>query len=144
MHQTPRAPPHSSSSPATSPQTNPTRTNNQRDPGSPGAHSRPSSRASTRDGPLTARVVAGARTDGRGPTKDSIKKLDQIIQVCLPPSAPLCRGRYRLQSAECGLRTGSLDRAEPESNHRVFLERLCEGQYTHSSGTHASNSYPRQ
>ncbi|KAI2610362.1 autophagy-related protein 13-domain-containing protein [Hypoxylon fragiforme] len=53
MHQTPRAPPRTAS-PALSSQTNPTRTNNQRDP-------------------------PGSRGDA-GPSRDSIKKLDQIIQ----------------------------------------------------------------
>ncbi|KAI1458134.1 autophagy-related protein 13-domain-containing protein [Annulohypoxylon moriforme] len=77
MHQTPRAPPRTAS-PALSQQTNPTRTNNQRDPGSPGSGppSRPGSRAQER--PATG-PGGGNQGDG-GPTKDSIKKLDQIIQ----------------------------------------------------------------
>ncbi|KAI0888155.1 autophagy-related protein 13-domain-containing protein [Annulohypoxylon maeteangense] len=77
MHQTPRAPPRTAS-PALSQQTNPTRTNNQRDPGSPGSGppSRPGSRAQER---TSTGAGGGNRGDG-GPTRDSIKKLDQIIQ----------------------------------------------------------------
>ncbi|CAJ2505162.1 Uu.00g125560.m01.CDS01 [Anthostomella pinea] len=76
MHQTPRPTPRTSS-PA-SPQTNPTRTNNHRDPGSPAARS-----PSGEDG-LAPEISTGTgkptdRTDGR-PSRDSIKKLDQIIQ----------------------------------------------------------------
>ncbi|KAI2463854.1 autophagy-related protein 13-domain-containing protein [Annulohypoxylon bovei var. microspora] len=77
MHQTPRAPPRTAS-PALSQQTNPTRTNNQRDPGSPVSSppSRPGSRAQER---MATGVGGGNRGDG-GPTRDSVKKLDQIIQ----------------------------------------------------------------
>ncbi|KAI1371067.1 autophagy-related protein 13-domain-containing protein [Hypoxylon crocopeplum] len=76
MHQTPRAPPRTAS-PALSPQTNPTRTNNQRDPTSPGY--RPVSRpgVGTQEGMATG---ASGGNRGDGPTRDSIKKLDQIIQ----------------------------------------------------------------
>ncbi|KAI0139035.1 autophagy-related protein 13-domain-containing protein [Hypoxylon sp. NC0597] len=70
MHQTPRAPPRTAS-PALSQQTNPTRTNNQRDPTSP--VSRTSSRQSSR-------APEGTASGDGGPTWDSIRKLDQIIQ----------------------------------------------------------------
>ncbi|KAK6956726.1 hypothetical protein Daesc_002006 [Daldinia eschscholtzii] len=78
MHQTPRAPPRTAS-PALSSQTNPTRTNNQRDPASP--TSRPSSRPGSRaqEGAATG-AGGGNRGDAGGPTRESIKKLDQIIQ----------------------------------------------------------------
>ncbi|OTA95622.1 hypothetical protein M434DRAFT_58638, partial [Hypoxylon sp. CO27-5] len=77
MHQTPRAPPRTAS-PALSQQTNPTRTNNQRDPTSP--ISRTSSRQSFRAPEGTATGGnGGGRGDG-GPTRDSVRKLDQIIQ----------------------------------------------------------------
>ncbi|KAI0459141.1 hypothetical protein F5B21DRAFT_340061 [Xylaria acuta] len=81
MHQTPRSTLRTSS-PASSPQTNPTRTNNQREPMSLTGQSGPVSDAtsyesSTRTGMTTGAVAA--RTEG-GPTRDSIKKLDQIIQ----------------------------------------------------------------
>ncbi|OTA98044.1 hypothetical protein M426DRAFT_28831 [Hypoxylon sp. CI-4A] len=74
MHQTPRAPPRTAS-PALSQQTNPTRTNNQRDPGSPGSRSPSRPGTGGREG-----AGGGNQMDG-GPTRDSIKKLDQIIQV---------------------------------------------------------------
>ncbi|RYP07663.1 hypothetical protein DL765_009080 [Monosporascus sp. GIB2] len=81
MHQTPRAPPRTSS-PASSPQTNPTRTNNQRDQGSPDGRSGAGSVTGIREGATTGttRGVPGSRSDGRGPSRDSVKKLDQIIQ----------------------------------------------------------------
>ncbi|KAI0097239.1 hypothetical protein GGR51DRAFT_541452 [Nemania sp. FL0031] len=80
MHQTPR-PTLRTSSPASSPQTNPTRTNNQRDAMSPASQSVPGSDA-TYDGSARTTMAPGsgaARSEG-GPTRDSIKKLDQIIQ----------------------------------------------------------------
>ncbi|KAI1153746.1 hypothetical protein F4825DRAFT_413947 [Nemania diffusa] len=81
MHQTPR-PTLRTSSPASSPQTNPTRTNNQRDAMSPVSQSGPASDARSYDGSARTAMAAGAaaaRGEG-GPTRDSIKKLDQIIQ----------------------------------------------------------------
>ncbi|KAI0836378.1 autophagy-related protein 13-domain-containing protein [Hypoxylon sp. FL0890] len=77
MHQTPRAPPRTAS-PALSQRTNPTRTNNQRDPASPGG--RPSSRPSAEAPEGTATGGNGGNRGDGGPTRDSIKKLDQIIQ----------------------------------------------------------------
>ncbi|KAJ8128006.1 hypothetical protein O1611_g5629 [Lasiodiplodia mahajangana] len=80
MHQTPR-PTLRTSSPASSLQTNPTRTNNQRDAMSPASQSGPAS-AAMYDGSARTTMAAGsgaARGEG-GPTRDSIKKLDQIIQ----------------------------------------------------------------
>ncbi|KAI0477325.1 hypothetical protein GGR56DRAFT_665370 [Xylariaceae sp. FL0804] len=75
MHQTPRPAPRASS-PATSPQTNPTRTNNPRDPGGTAAAVRsPTSAGEVPEGP--GHNVD--RPNGR-PSRDSVKKLDQIIQ----------------------------------------------------------------
>lgn len=78
MHQHPRPPP-TTASPASSPRTNPTRTNNPREEGG-NSHQR------------TARDMAdynegdeGSGDSGvmaaPGPSKDAVKKLDQIIQV---------------------------------------------------------------
>jgi len=70
MHQQPRHPPRVAS-PASSPQTNPARTNNPRD--------RPRSSldiTTRRDGLDTN----GSETPAPGPSRESIKKLDQIIQ----------------------------------------------------------------
>ncbi|KAI0009262.1 autophagy-related protein 13-domain-containing protein [Xylariaceae sp. FL0662B] len=74
MHQTPRPPPRTSS-PASSLQTNPTRTNNQRDPGSTAAAA---TAASPQEGP--SNTGNGGERSGAGPSRDSVKKLDQIIQ----------------------------------------------------------------
>ncbi|KAI2610561.1 autophagy-related protein 13-domain-containing protein [Hypoxylon sp. NC1633] len=79
MHQTPRIPPRTAS-PALSPQTNPTRTNNQRDPVGAGSPGRPLSRpgAGAQDG--IAMGASGGNRIETTPSRDSIKKLDQIIQ----------------------------------------------------------------
>ncbi|KAL8397675.1 hypothetical protein RB594_004399 [Gaeumannomyces avenae] len=78
MHQQPRYPPRVSS-PASNLQTNPTRTNNPRDGLGAGPRSRASSGAAGQDG-----GQGGSRTPdgspGPGPTRESVKKLDQIIQ----------------------------------------------------------------
>ncbi|KAI1387819.1 autophagy-related protein 13-domain-containing protein [Hypoxylon trugodes] len=76
MHQTPRIPPRTAS-PALSAQTNPTRTNNQRDPTSPATRSPPRPSSAVQDG---AAIGAGGGNRGDGPSRDSVKKLDQIIQ----------------------------------------------------------------
>ncbi|KAI1769334.1 autophagy-related protein 13-domain-containing protein [Hypoxylon sp. FL1150] len=82
MHQTPRAPPRTAS-PALSQQTNPTRTNNQRDPTSPVTRS-PSTRPPSRPNIVSQEGSMGAVSNGTrgdaGPSQESIKKLDQIIQ----------------------------------------------------------------
>ncbi|KXJ89793.1 autophagy-related protein 13-domain-containing protein [Microdochium bolleyi] len=82
MHQTPRSA-QRAFSPASSPQTNPTRTNNQRDPTSPVIGSpRPSLDVEARTENATGIPRPSSereRTQG-GPSKDSVKKLDQIIQ----------------------------------------------------------------
>ncbi|KAL2266050.1 hypothetical protein VTJ83DRAFT_5402 [Remersonia thermophila] len=70
MHQHPRHPPRVAS-PASSPQTNPTRTNNPRD------RLRAASDVSGQDGGDPETPGSGS---GPGPSRDSIKKLDQIIQ----------------------------------------------------------------
>ncbi|KAL5872536.1 autophagy protein 13 [Pyricularia oryzae] len=74
MHQQSRYPPRSSS-PANSPQTNPTRTNNSRDAPGTSSRSRASSSAAGPD-------ISGAEMGdpGSGPSRDSVKKLDQIVQ----------------------------------------------------------------
>ncbi|KAH8158392.1 hypothetical protein CIB48_g9856 [Xylaria polymorpha] len=81
MHQTPRSTPRTSS-PASSPQTNPTRTNNQREPISPAGQSGPVSDVTSYEGSIRTAMTTGAvaaRMEG-GPTRDSVRKLDQIIQ----------------------------------------------------------------
>ncbi|KAH8666298.1 autophagy-related protein 13-domain-containing protein [Xylariales sp. PMI_506] len=77
MHQIPRPGPRSAS-PASSPSTNPTRSNNPRESGRPSGHSRASSEVAVQD----ASVPSGTSREavGGSPSKDSIKKLDQIIQ----------------------------------------------------------------
>lgn len=80
MHQHPRPSPKMAS-PASSPTTNPQRTNNSREDSRP-SRSRPTSE-------VPAYNEADMRTDvhdeenntSTGPSKDAIKKLDQIIQV---------------------------------------------------------------
>jgi hypothetical protein len=76
MHQHPRPSPMTAS-PASSPRTNPTRTNNPREEGS---HTRTNS-----DMPAYNEGDDGSGDSGvmpsNGPSKDSVKKLDQIIQV---------------------------------------------------------------
>lgn len=83
MHQTPR-PTLRTSSPASSPQTNPTRTNNQRDPASPAGNPNPVSDTNSHESSARAGMAGGgggaSGLSDRGPTRDSIKKLDQIIQ----------------------------------------------------------------
>ncbi|TVY83205.1 Autophagy-related protein [Lachnellula suecica] len=77
MHQHPRPSPVTAS-PASSPRTNPTRTNNPREEG-PSYHTRTNS-----DMPAYNEGDDGSGDSGvmatNGPSKDSIKKLDQIIQ----------------------------------------------------------------
>ncbi|CAK7264965.1 autophagy protein 13 [Sporothrix epigloea] len=87
MHQQSRNPPRSGQTSATSPQTNPTRTNNPRD--ALASRSRATSEA-TPPGPSldggggddtnTAGTASATSPAVGGPTKESIKKLDQIIQ----------------------------------------------------------------
>lgn len=83
MHQQSRHPPRvSSTSPATSPQTNPTRTNNPREGVAAAAgRARAGSEAVT---PLEAPSPPEGQEPAvaPGPSRESIKKLDQIIQVC--------------------------------------------------------------
>jgi len=78
MHQHPRPSPMTAS-PASSPRTNPTRTNNPREEGS-SPHTRTNS-----DMPVYSEGDDGSGDSGvmpsNGPSKDSVKKLDQIIQV---------------------------------------------------------------
>ncbi|KAK6065195.1 hypothetical protein SCUP515_11341 [Seiridium cupressi] len=77
MHQTPRPGPRSSS-PASSPATNPMRTNNPRENARPGGHSRTGSEATVQEPSSAART----REEGAdsGPSRESVKKLDQIVQ----------------------------------------------------------------
>jgi hypothetical protein len=78
MHQHPRQSPMTAS-PASSPRTNPTRTNNPREEGA-ASHSRSGS-----DMPGYNEADEGSGDSGviapNGPSKDAVKKLDQIIQV---------------------------------------------------------------
>ncbi|KAK3349120.1 autophagy-related protein 13-domain-containing protein [Lasiosphaeria hispida] len=74
MHQQSRHPPRVSS-PASSPKTNPTRTNNQREAFGLPARSRAGSEATSQDGSMDTSGSAGT-----GPSRESIKKLDQIVQ----------------------------------------------------------------
>ncbi|KAI0391946.1 hypothetical protein F5Y17DRAFT_384198 [Xylariaceae sp. FL0594] len=73
MHQTPR-PTLRTSSPASSAQTNPLRTNNQRDPMGLAGQPAPGTERGGSGG-----VATGAHME-RGPTRETVKKLDQIIQ----------------------------------------------------------------
>lgn len=75
MHQHPRPPPVSAS-PASSPRTNPTRTNNPREESS---SLRVPADTSTYNEGDEGSGDSGVMT---GPSKDAVKKLDQIIQVC--------------------------------------------------------------
>jgi len=77
MHQQSRHPPRVSS-PASSPQTNPTRTNNQREATGSASRSRAGSEAVGQEGAPGPDSGDG----GTGPSRESVKKLDQIIQVC--------------------------------------------------------------
>ncbi|KAI2633369.1 hypothetical protein GGS21DRAFT_132202 [Xylaria nigripes] len=84
MHQTPRPTIRTASPrlspPGSSPQANLTRTNNQREPQSPASQPVIVSDAVLQESPT--RMASGtvpARAEG-GPTRDSVKKLDQIIQ----------------------------------------------------------------
>lgn len=79
MHQQSRYPPRVSS-PASNLQTNPTRTNNPRDGPGAGTRSRASSSAAGQDGGQGASGTPDG-SPGPGPTRESVKKLDQIIQV---------------------------------------------------------------
>ncbi|KAK7738540.1 autophagy protein 13 [Cytospora paraplurivora] len=74
MHQHPRHPPRVSS-PASSPQTNPTRSNNPRE-GS-GAQVRVPPDSPRRGAPSSA---GSGELESRGPSRESIRKLDQILQ----------------------------------------------------------------
>jgi autophagy-related protein 13 len=69
-------------SPASSPRTNPTRTNNPREEEGPRPHSRSGS-----DMPAYSEADEGSGDSGvmasNGPSKDAVKKLDQIIQVII-------------------------------------------------------------
>lgn len=90
MHQHPRHPPRVSS-PASSPQTNPTRSNNPRE----------GSGAQTRVPPDSPRRGAASpggsgELEPRGPSRDSIKKLDQILQnLYLKAAVVIAQSRIR-------------------------------------------------
>ncbi|GAB1315998.1 autophagy protein 13 [Madurella fahalii] len=96
MHQQSRHPPRVSS-PASSPQTNPTRTNNQRDRARAGSDAVPQDGGQGgSDGPEGA---------GTGPSRESIKKLDQIIQNFYYKAAVLVL-QSRLNLAPAGGKRG--------------------------------------
>lgn len=78
MHQYPRPNPRTAS-PASSPQTNPTRTNNPREE-SRSAHSRtPSDMPHYQE--IDDTSGDGGSMVATGPSREAVKKLDQIIQV---------------------------------------------------------------
>lgn len=85
MHQHPRPPPRMAS-PATSPTTNPHRTNNPREESqtTEGSRSRATSEvmAYNESGGVSSAGVG--EQNASGPSRDAIKKLDQIIQVGYP------------------------------------------------------------
>ncbi|ROW08359.1 hypothetical protein VMCG_03059 [Cytospora schulzeri] len=90
MHQHPRHPPRVSS-PASSPQTNPTRSNNPRE-GS-GTHMRIPPDSPRRG---TASSGGSGELEPRGPSRDSIKKLDQILQnLYLKAAVVIAQSRIR-------------------------------------------------
>lgn len=82
MHQHPRVPPRVSS-PAASPQTNPTRTNNPREGGAPVT-------VPWRAGGNVPNVDNPPSPVPDAPSAESIKKLDQIVQVSNTKSAYTC------------------------------------------------------
>lgn len=81
MHQQPRHPPRVAS-PASSPQTNPARTNNPREAIAATSRARAGSEA-TASSDRTRRSIEVDGGDGGslGYSRESVKKLDQIIQV---------------------------------------------------------------
>ncbi|KAH8882130.1 hypothetical protein GQ53DRAFT_462458 [Thozetella sp. PMI_491] len=86
MHQQSRHPPRTAS-PASNPQTNPSRTNNPRDPLGVPARTRTGSEAmAAQDGGPTAADAGDGPSPGAGletasgPSRETVKKLDQIIQ----------------------------------------------------------------
>ncbi|KAK1759761.1 autophagy-related protein 13 [Echria macrotheca] len=100
MHQQSRHPPRVSS-PASSPQTNPTRTNNPREAMGSTGRARAGSEAVGQEGTAGPESGDGGST---GPTKDSIKKLDQIIQNFYVKAAQLIL-QSRLQLTRDGKKT---------------------------------------
>lgn len=82
MHQHPRAPPRASS-PA-SPQSNPARTNNPREGGSAAYHATSTSSGSTQSRRSSLVQPLVADPSSAKPPGESVKKLDQILQVSRP------------------------------------------------------------
>ncbi|KAH7375311.1 autophagy-related protein 13-domain-containing protein [Plectosphaerella cucumerina] len=98
MHQQARPSPRVSS-PASSPQTNPTRTNNPREESLAG-RVRAGSAASNRD-PTPSPLLEPAPPAAGGPSAESIKKLDQIIQnFHTKAAAVILEARMNLQPAK--------------------------------------------
>jgi hypothetical protein len=81
MHQHPRPPPRMAS-PASSPRTNPNRTNNPREE-IRGAHARVSSDVPTYSEQDNGIGTGDNDITSTGPSREAVKKLDQIIQVIL-------------------------------------------------------------
>jgi autophagy-related protein 13 len=80
MHQHPRPPPRMAS-PASSPTTNPSRTNNPREENR-GGHARVSSEVPTYSEQDSGIGAGDEDTNtSTGPSREAVKKLDQIIQV---------------------------------------------------------------
>ncbi|OLN95978.1 Autophagy-related protein 13 [Colletotrichum chlorophyti] len=104
MHQQARPAPRVSS-PASSPQTNPSRTNNPRE-GILGSRERAGSGASGRDSAAVSPIAEAS--PGLGPPADAVKKLDQIIQNFHTKAASLVlQSRMNLKPAHTNRGSGS-------------------------------------
>ncbi len=145
MHQQTRHPSRGGYSPASSPQTNPTRTNNPRD--APTSRSRATSEAAP-PGPSLGAASAGdggtsaapAAAPVSGPTRESIKKLDQIIQVrtatlpearprhLMPPFTVLLNLANWHSAAELLSQSCSSHRAVPNPGHAVWRQPWAENE----------------
>lgn len=93
MHQHPRGPPVLAS-PANSPRTNPSRTNNLRETESGSSSERGTlSEPGIASGEGSDTVMRAHESSGQG--RDAIAKLSQIVQVCIEKSFPLGdQGRF--------------------------------------------------
>lgn len=124
MHQHPRGSPVTAS-PANSPRTNPTRTNNPRDQEQ--AHSRRGSNAgaSTERGSTEGFDVGLQSQQSSSQGKEAKAKLNQIIQVCSAPTSHAIHDTC--------------------ADHRLLLELSHQGgSYNHTiEGTFTSCVYPR-
>lgn len=102
MHQQPRHPPRVAS-PASSPQTNPARTNNPREAIAATSRARAGSEATSSDRARRSTEVDGGDGGSLGYSRESVKKLDQIIQVrrrCLTCAGSRLGGWLTCRAAE--------------------------------------------